>query len=356
MLHLIVVHMLATTHASAAHLALNMRPAITADRALSTREVTSLSITPADVAVRDRNDGSPDDFTLTLRTGSNIAVGGETVRPALRNPKLYGKERCNDGTPFTFFIEKGYDGEYQSKNWVIYLKGGLFCDDDAYLCSERERELTYCSSDLWARSSNTRRPPSGDPVNGWYSLAPMWYDNYKSRGWPIFIQSSATDEAYMTAHGFDDSTPFADVDAWLEAVQTAMTHVDWLFSSSDAIHTMVAEDGGWSSGPRGSTLREVVGRFASGGSPERVTFGDRWDEIQQMQWIAGIPSSNHDEPLEDVAGGIRAFPDIAAKRRVAADYATPEPRKRSSGLSDPPGEGNRSLVPVLGRLPQLSSA
>ena len=186
-------------------------------------------------------------------------------------------------------------------------------------------------------------------------MAPMWYDNYKSRGWPIFIQSSATDSAYMNAHGFNDTTPPADVDAWIEAVESAMTTVDWLFSSSDATHAIVAEDGGWGSGPRNRTLREVVGRFASGGPPERVTFGDRWDEIQQAQWIAGIPSSSCDELLEGVVGGACAFPDIAAKRGLAADYATTEPRKRSPDLRHPAGEGNRSLVPVLGRLRQLSS-
>jgi hypothetical protein len=133
-------------------------------------------------------------------------TGGETVKPALRNPTLYGKARCNDGTPFTFFIQKGYESTRQSKEWVIYLKGGVFCDDDAFLCSERARNLTttapqadgflfdwqrqgilsddpaqnpdfykanhvyaaYCSSDYWAGITTNRRPSSGDPVKGWY--------------------------------------------------------------------------------------------------------------------------------------------------------------------------------------------
>jgi hypothetical protein len=355
---------------------------------------------------------------------------GETVKPALRNPALYGKARCNDGTPFTFFIDKGYESSRQSMRWVVYLRGGVFCDDAAFPCSERARNLTttaaradgdrfewpmqgilsrdaaqnpdfynanrvfavYCSSDYWAGLSTTRRPSSGDPVNGWYFsgrtnidamldilmssfgltdspdttviwaggsagsfgahltanqaakrlpntfagrrllllkdagwmpdwddpqhrmgystqadremyrnafrfwgaivdpdcesagadpmdcvLSPAWYDFYKRRGWPIFIQSSARDSAYMSAHKFNDATSTAEVDAWVDAVKASMTNVDWLFSSSDATHTMAAENRGWSSGPAGRTLREVVGRFVNGGPAERVTFGELWD-------------------------------------------------------------------------------
>jgi hypothetical protein len=374
-----------------------------------------------------------------------IATLGETVKPALRNPTLYGEARCNDGTPFTFLIQKGYERTLQSRKWVIYLKGGVFCDDDAFVCSERARNLTttspmadgslfewdlqgilsddpaqnpdfykanrvyalYCSSDYWAGKTNSRRPSSGDPVNGWYFsgrtnvnamlnilmssfgladssdtnviwaggsagsfgaqltanqaarhlpntfaggrlrllndagwmpdwddpnhrmgdstqsdremyrdafafwgasvdpackaaladamdcvLAPGWYDFYKSQGWPIFLQSSATDSAYMKAHGFDDLTPQADVESWSDAVQASMTHVDWLFSSSDATHTLLDEDGGWSSGPTGDTLREVVRRFARGGTPERVTFGELWDTCNcGIDRIVSLPAA-----------------------------------------------------------------
>jgi len=439
------------------------------------------------------------------RTQARAVTGGETVKPALRNPTLYGKARCNDGTPFTFFIQKGYESTRQSKEWVIYLKGGVFCDDDAFLCSERARNLTttapqadgflfdwqrqgilsddpaqnpdfykanhvyaaYCSSDYWAGSTNNRRPSSGDPVKGWYFsgrtninamldvlmssfgltdssdtnviwaggsagsfgaqltanqaakhlpntfaggrlrllkdagwmpdwndpshrmgdstqsdremyrdafafwgatvdpacksaladpmdcvLSPGWYDFYKSRGWPIFIQSSATDSAYMTAHGFDDSTPPAEVDAWVDTVQTSMAHVDWLFSSSDATHTIFDDDGGWSSGPMGNTLREVVGRFANGGSPERVTFGERWDACncgtERIQRVAGIPLSIHDEPLEGAVGRTCAFPETTAKHTVGADHAAAVRSVRRSMLASrecaaPAGCNDRSL-------------
>ena len=161
--------------------------------------------------------------------------------------------------------------------------------------TQTDREMYRAAFAFWGATVDpVCRSALADPMD--CVLSPGWYDNYKSRGWPIFIQSSATDSAYMNAHKFDDATVSAEVDAWLGAVQTSMATVDWLFSSSDATHTMFVENGSWSSGPTGSTLREVVGRFASGGPPERVTFGESWDtcgcEPEQSPWVAGMPRAS----------------------------------------------------------------
>lgn len=456
---------------AAAPAAVSPRARMHATFATACAGACSLGVLSADAALAAA-DGSPVQHILAAAPAGTVL--GETVKPALRDPALYGKARCNDGTPFTFFVEKAYQAGSQSKNWVIYLEGGVFCDDDAFLCSERSPDLIttspmadgsrfrwsrqgilshdaaqnpdfyksnrvfaeYCSSDYWAGAGASRRPSSGDPVNGWYFsgraninamldilmssygltdgsdtnvvwaggsagsfgaqltanqasnhlpntfaggrlrllkdsgwmpdwddpnhrmgdstqsdremyrdafafwnatvdarcrsavadpmdcvLSPLWYDNYKSQGWPIFIQSSATDSAYMTAHKFSDMSPTADVDAWIGAVQTSMTDVDWLFSSSDPTHTLVADNGGWSSGPTGNTLREMVGRFVGGGTSERVTFGDSWS-AEPANWVAALVAPGDDEkPSQAVAGGLCAFPGITAKRSVAADRA-----------------------------------
>jgi hypothetical protein len=74
-----------------------------------------------------------------------------------------------------------------------------------------------------------------------------------------------------------------------------MTSVDWLFSSSDATHTLLDENDSWSSGPPGSALREVVGRFQRGEAPDRVTFGELWLECHcgsgGLHRFAGIPAT-----------------------------------------------------------------
>ncbi len=129
----------------------------------------------------------------------------EMVKPAIREPGRFADARCNDGTPFTFQVRLASS---PSPVWLIYLKGGAFCDDYAAPCSERAMNLTttvpardgylggpfhagvfnsdasvnpdfanvnqvfayYCSSDFWAGATTTRRPSTGDPTNGWYFL------------------------------------------------------------------------------------------------------------------------------------------------------------------------------------------
>jgi Pectinacetylesterase len=123
----------------------------------------------------------------------------EAVKPAERDSK-WTTARCNDGTPFSFVVRLASPA---SDRWVIYLEGGVYCDDESFACSSRDPTLTttlpfadrslgpipftglfgtsatanpdfaqanqviahYCSSDFWAGATTDRRPSSG---GSWY--------------------------------------------------------------------------------------------------------------------------------------------------------------------------------------------
>ena len=133
--------------------------------------------------------------------GCTLANAGrfEAVKPAERDPK-WGIARCNDGTPFSFVVRLASPA---TDRWVIYLEGGVYCDDDSFACASRDPYLTstlpfadralgpvpftglfgtnpaanpdfaqanqvvahYCSSDFWAGETTDRRPSSG---GSWY--------------------------------------------------------------------------------------------------------------------------------------------------------------------------------------------
>jgi hypothetical protein len=139
----------------------------------------------------------------TVHAGAESSSEPLLVLPAELNPQRWGTARCNDGTPFGFVLEPSPSG---SNDWVIYLEGGCFCEDNASPCSRRGEKYTtmpgeeamqdwyrlrdkalfsrdpewnptfysanivfafYCSSDVWSGSTVERRPSSGDP-EGWY--------------------------------------------------------------------------------------------------------------------------------------------------------------------------------------------
>jgi hypothetical protein len=125
------------------------------------------------------------------------------VKPALRDSTQFAGARCNDGTPFDFRVRLSPSNSTQ---WVVYLQGGVYCDDYSFLCSRRTLGLKttnpsadgalvdspnegifsadstinpdlhdanqvyahYCSSDFWAGATTDPRSSSGDPTNGWY--------------------------------------------------------------------------------------------------------------------------------------------------------------------------------------------
>jgi len=145
-------------------------------------------------------------ITPATAAASHLAgqdAGPQLVLPAAVDPARWGTALCNDGTPFGFMLEPSPDG---SKNWVVYLEGGGFCDDFSKDCSERSDRMSttpgpeaiedyyrtrglalfssssgwnpsfynankvyafYCSSDVWSGSTTERRPTTADP-NGWY--------------------------------------------------------------------------------------------------------------------------------------------------------------------------------------------
>lgn len=150
------------------------------------------------------------------------------VLPAVLDPRRWASARCNDGTPFGFAFEPSPTG---SKEWVIYLEGGGFCEDLAHRCSDRNVKYTtkpgadamhdwyrlrdkalfsrdpelnpvfyaanmvfafYCSSDVWSGSNIQRRPSSGDP-KGWF---------FSGR-----TNVRAMVEVLVQYHGLDDKDP-----------------------------------------------------------------------------------------------------------------------------------------------------
>lgn len=125
----------------------------------------------------------------------------ETVKPATRDPR-WTMARCNDGTPFAFDVRLATQ---PTQTWVIYLQGGVYCDDVSFSCAQRQVALTttrpeadqqlsprayagvfsraaaadpnlavanhvhaqYCSSDFWAGATTALRPSSATN-QGWY--------------------------------------------------------------------------------------------------------------------------------------------------------------------------------------------
>ncbi|NWG34394.1 MAG: hypothetical protein HXY42_08130 [Chloroflexi bacterium] len=152
----------------------------------------------------------------------------EMVKPAERDAERWGEARCNDGTPFGFSLQLSPSG--QSREWIIYLEGGAFCEDDALDCASRGHRLSstpdagdrtfvamintgifnraaqqnpafhdaniafahYCSSDGWSGATTQKRPTQADP-EGWY---------FSGRA-----NVRAMVEILIQRYGLDDSNP-----------------------------------------------------------------------------------------------------------------------------------------------------
>ncbi len=150
---------------------------------------------------RARQDGTGYDISGCTR--AIAAPSAEIVKPAERDASRWAGARANDGTPFSFEVQVSPSGE--ARDWVIYLEGGGFCDDNAVSCRSRgadksstrpERDggfvdmaaegifnrdpgenptfhdanlayAQYQSSDQWSGASTERRPTEADPA-GWY--------------------------------------------------------------------------------------------------------------------------------------------------------------------------------------------
>lgn len=69
----------------------------------------------------------------------------EIVKPAERDPERWGDVVCNDGSPFGFELQLSKES---SRDWVIHLQGGGWCQGDARPCSEREERYTRGPEEL----------------------------------------------------------------------------------------------------------------------------------------------------------------------------------------------------------------
>jgi hypothetical protein len=180
-------------------------------------------------------------------TRPTSGIKAETVKPAARDANQWSGARCNDGTPFSISMQLSPFGA--SNDWVVFLQGGAFCDDNVGLCSARDHSLTttspqpdraltnlqassgifsrnantnpalytanfvyamYCSSDAWSGATTVRRPTTGSP-NGWY---------FSGR-----INVHALFEILAQRYGLDDTNPatrvlFAGESAGAAGVQT----------------------------------------------------------------------------------------------------------------------------------------
>ncbi len=85
-----------------------------------------------------RADGSGYDISACVRPIPMRQA--EMVKPAERDSAKWGNARCNDGTPFGFSVQLSPSGQHH--DWIIHLKGGGFCDDNAISCSGRGKDLS----------------------------------------------------------------------------------------------------------------------------------------------------------------------------------------------------------------------
>ena len=131
----------------------------------------------------------------------------QVIRPAERDPERWGQARCNDGSATSVAVNNPVGG---SKDWVIRVAGGYYCDETSLPCSKRPKRFTtgigvrgevlgdgadwpghatgmfmrdaqvnpdfaganhallhYCSSDLWL-GENPDKQPNSASQDGWY--------------------------------------------------------------------------------------------------------------------------------------------------------------------------------------------
>jgi len=187
-----------------------------------------------------RSDGTGYDVSTCVR-GEMPLPKAEMVKPAERDPERWAAARCNDGTPFAIEVQLSpisLTQEREIHDWVIFLKGGGFCDDNAISCQGRPPSLRstppagdrtivdfpksagifnrdsgrnstfheanfvhayYCSSDMWSGATAERRETVADPA-GWY---------FSGR-----LNVAAMIEALQERYGLDDGNPRPACCSW----------------------------------------------------------------------------------------------------------------------------------------------
>jgi hypothetical protein len=153
----------------------------------------------------------------------------EVVKPALRDPARWALARCNDGTPFTFRVSLSPSG---SHDWVLALRGGGLCDNNAVPCLIRPPELTSTRpeqdgehlAEMEDAGGLMSRDPALNPtfykanlVYAWYCSSDMWtgtgterQDIFASKeGWYFSGRHNVAALLAVLAerYGMDDAAP-----------------------------------------------------------------------------------------------------------------------------------------------------
>jgi hypothetical protein len=108
-----------------------------------------------------------------------------------------------------------------------------------------------------------------DPNDCWFGAT--WYPFVSARQ-PTFVQISQMDEVIGLAIHPTLAMDATAMAAWRAQLGATTASVAWFFSGFEPYHVLTISDRGWSTGPAGSTLKEMVARFFDDGPPERVTF------------------------------------------------------------------------------------
>jgi hypothetical protein len=106
-------------------------------------------------------------------------------------------------------------------------------------------------------------------------MAPNWY-SFVSAKLPVLIQQCSIDASFTGVHRLmPANVTDPAVMAWQAQVKASFqsANIAWLFSGGTTpYHTLAPTDQGMQTGPSGNELKDVLGHFLAGASPQQVTF------------------------------------------------------------------------------------
>lgn len=252
-----------------------------------------------DVATCERG-GSPDAWAF--------------VRPRELDPARFDDARCNDGTPFDFRVRLSPTG---SRTWVVWLQGGVFCDDESVPCDTREMGLISTSPQP---SDRLLELASGDGILSTDALEnPLFADANLAVGHYCSSDfwAGATSEPRPTSAGEWYFTGHANVAAMLDVLSER-------YGLHDGDGTLAIAFGGSSAGAMGTlhNAAEVVRRFPSATQQSRLKLAI--DAGFMTPW---------DDPAYRV--GASTLPDIEVIRRARAFAGATYDLACEAGEDDP---------------------
>jgi hypothetical protein len=198
--------------------------------------------------------GDDDPSLRVLFGGSSAGAFGahfnvERVRTML--PKTAAAERL------MLFVDAG---------WMIDWDDPMYRIEGATV---RDREVWRRARDFWGATFDpVCEAAVADPMDCWFG--PGWYPHVSARV-PTLVQQCTVDGSFaLSLHGLMPMTPA--LARWRNELTASLSSVSWLFSGNMPYHTLALNDGSFVVGPAGSTIRDVVARFFTGGAPERIVF------------------------------------------------------------------------------------